>query len=93
MSAPRLADYSTGPQRINTQFTPLPALSDLPHPPFNLMLSFMNRRQFLAPGATTAALPMFAAADALKNQLKITGLDTQRTGTKGACPVESMPNG
>jgi L-alanine-DL-glutamate epimerase-like enolase superfamily enzyme len=40
------------------------------------MLSFMNRRQFLASGATTAAIPTFAAAEALKNQLKITGLET-----------------
>jgi hypothetical protein len=40
------------------------------------MLSFMNRRQFLASGAVSPALPMFAAADALKNQLKITGLET-----------------
>ncbi len=40
------------------------------------MLSFMNRRQFLASGAVSAALPALAAAGALKNQLKITSLET-----------------
>jgi L-alanine-DL-glutamate epimerase-like enolase superfamily enzyme len=36
----------------------------------------MNRRQFLASGAVPVSLPALAAADAVKNQLKITGLET-----------------
>jgi L-alanine-DL-glutamate epimerase-like enolase superfamily enzyme len=40
------------------------------------MLSDMNRRQFFASAAIPSALPMLGAAEALKNQLKITGLET-----------------
>jgi L-alanine-DL-glutamate epimerase-like enolase superfamily enzyme len=36
----------------------------------------MNRRQFLAAGAVSLPAPLLRATDALKNQLKITGLET-----------------
>ena len=36
----------------------------------------MNRRHFLQSGALAGSLPALAAADALKNQMKITGLET-----------------
>ena len=51
-------------------------LCRLSPPRAGLILSFMNRRQFLAASSVPLSVRALAATDALKNQIKITALET-----------------